>query len=156
MMEKKICIFFILLFSQIIITAQSLEGEWKGTFTQNLTYSNIMYEIIINLKKINDNSYEGFSKTIKTGSKNKFDTSICIVKGDFTRNSGFYLKEIKMIKGYETTSGDPDNCLMDMDLSLHLSLLYRKKKKLMELSGYWTTRNQNGCGSGPINITKAE
>ena len=57
-----------------------------------------------------------------------------------------------MVKDYETVNSvNNTQCLMDMELSL----LFSKKKEILQLSGYWTTVHGE-CGTGPIIITKAQ
>lgn len=149
-MRKKLSLLIFLFCSQMMVNGQSLEGEWRGNFTQNWTYSVNNYEVIIELKKIDEKTYEGFSKSIITRSKNEFDTAICLVKGDFDRSGVLHLKEVIQIKGYKSDSGDSKTCLMTMDLNLY----NHKKKKYLQLSGYWTTV-QDLCGYGRISIAKS-
>ena len=141
-------LFFILFFSSQACFAQSLEGEWKGYFTQKQVTSRddlSEMEIIIQFHKINDTTFEGISKSIIKINKKEFDTAICILSGGFYEMNILYLEETRAIKKF--AGENSDGCLQLM------KLYYRKKKNHLELNGDWYG-NEDNCGSGVIRLTK--
>ena len=137
----------ILLFASFLSTtiglSQSLEGEWKGSFTDNTRGNTYETEIIFYFSKVNDTSFEGISRTVVKYNKKESDTAVCVLRGGFYEKNILYLEETRSIKDFANTEG----CLQSM------KLYYRKKKNYLELKGDWNT-NDVTCGSGYIRLTK--
>lgn len=141
---KKTVLFCVLFLISIIGSSQSLEGEWKGYFTEDNFGDIVITEIVFQFSKLNDTTFEGISTTIYKGSKKKkHDTSICILRGFFYEENVLLLEETRTLKNFRNSVG----CLQLM------KLYYRVKKEYIELEGDWYTEDKN-CGSGRIRLTK--
>ena len=125
------------------IFSQDLKGEWKGSFTDNL--GGYKTTIIFTFSKINDSTFEAFSKTFIKSNKIT-DSSICIMRGGFLKKNILYLEETRTIKPF--SSNDTGQCMQFM------KLFYYKRQKQLALKGDWFTE-QNKCGYGSITLTKS-
>ena len=141
---KKTVLFHILFLISIIGSSQSLEGEWKGFFTDSEDRLENQTEIFIRFKKINDTTFEGVSKTIIKYSNKESDTAIYVLRGVFYEENILLLEETRALKDFTNSTG----CLQLM------KLYYRKKKKYIELDGDWYTDGDN-CGNGKIYLIKS-
>jgi hypothetical protein len=139
---KKTVLFHVLFLISIIGSSQSLEGEWKGFFTDSKDRLENQTEIFISFKKINDTTFEGISMTIIKYYK-ETDTTICILQGGFYEENILLLEETRVLKDFTNPSG----CLQLM------KLYYRVKRKYIELEGDWYTEDDK-CGHGLIRLTK--
>lgn len=141
---KKTVLFHVLFLISIIGSSQSLEGEWKGFFTDSEDRLENQTEIFIRFKKINDTTFEGISTTIIKYSKKETDTTICILRGGFYEENILLLEETRVLNDFTNSSG----CLQLM------KLYYRVKRKYIELEGDWYTEDDK-CGHGLIRLTKS-
>jgi hypothetical protein len=123
--------------------AQLLEGEWKGSFTDS-RFNTGPIEIIFNFIRINDSTFQAFSKTLLSDGKIK-DSAICILTGGFIKKNILYLEESKAIKGF---SGEITSTCMQL-----MKFYYYKRKKQLLLQGEWYTE-ENSCGYGNIQLSK--
>ena len=123
----------------MVSRGQQLEGEWKGYFLPG-NIEILKTEIFINFYKINDTTFEGYTKTVL-----KNDTAICILTGGFLKKNMLFLEETRMIKGF--SGFNVINCMQIY------KLYYREKKKSITLHGDWITSDKNCAGGGRGTIT---
>jgi len=129
--------------------SQDMEGEWIGSFIDFTSGSATRYsktKISFFFIKINDSTFQSFSKTF-IKEKDTIDSSVCVMRGGFSKRNILYLEEINPIQRF---SGDTDTstaCLQFM------KLYYYSKKNQLKLSGNWYT-DENKCGYGDIILTK--
>jgi hypothetical protein len=141
-----VVVFVCLLFCFGKTFSQDLEGEWKGSFTDDSHKFYILedYKINFHFTELSDSVFRAYSKTIWTVNKIK-DSSICILEGGFLKKNILYLKETRLIKGF--SSANSATCFQIMEL------YYHKRKNKLILSGKWYTEGSE-CGYGSISLTK--
>jgi hypothetical protein len=138
-MKITVLLFFLILFSADV-SAQNMEGRWKGTFSGFDAFSG-EYQIFLDFYKINDTTFQALTTTVSGYT----DTCVTLAKGYFYQKSKLHLSEIKIIKDFRRRNSE--DCLMEFELS------YIEKKKKITLNGNWTTKN-GICGSGLIFLSK--
>jgi hypothetical protein len=143
---KAITTFILFIFLSFLSFSQSLEGEWKGSFT---TEWDIPIDIASPIKlyfKINkDSSYAVYSYS-KGHDVNGKDT-IVVCKVQYQRKSAdsLYLEETQVLKPKNATQA----CFQKMYLKI------RREKKLTILEGTW--KSEGDCNnSGNIKFIKKD
>lgn len=137
---RRIALFVVMFMFSADCVSQPLEGEWKGYFTiGGIEFTKT--EIFINFHKINDTTFEAYTKTVM-----KNDTAICILTGGFLKKNILYLEETRTLKDFAGAKGPP--CLQ------MFKLYYRQKKGNLILDGNWVSRNEKCGGGGTIRLIK--
>ena len=132
-------------------SSQSLEGNWKGTYTikgyyPNTTFENpnisapLKFEFILN----NDSSYSVRSYMDMTDENGNETTEVCAVFYRRISSDSIYLEEMKIIKPENV----PTICLRRMYLKII------KSKHTLTLDGTWETRSNKCDHTGKINVYK--
>ncbi len=142
-MGKYIVCFILALIITICSVAQSLEGEWTGSFKVNTAINTGDTKIKLIFVKFNDSVYQAFSTTYLSNT----DSVVCILKGGFIRKKELVLEEFKTIK--PSGNSGTEVCLQTMQL------VYSENKKRFALRGHWVTED-NKCGSGEISVYKVK
>lgn len=140
---------FLLLFSASIsfaASSQSLEGEWKGTYTDDeFNYLNIRNEFFIDLyfQLNSDSTYTIYSTSYFNKGNYNESKAVCLVTYQMVGKNSIYLEEIKDLQ----SGDDPSNCFQRMKLKIV------KKKNQMILTGIWDSANDS-CSKGTISFRK--
>jgi hypothetical protein len=133
--------------------SQSLEGEWKGSFTYYFTDPKTPYytyqtnnkpiKVIIALNA--DSTYSGFSYSTGPDFRGNDTTYVCALLCKRISSDSVYLEEMKLIKPNNVSS----NCGQKMYLK------FGKRKRSITLEGKWKTNPK--CAedySGEITLYK--
>ena len=132
--------------------SQSLEGEWKGTFTYAYINPKIPYytfqtdqtPIKITFVLNADSSYSVYSYSSGPSSRGHDTTYVCAVFFKKISSDSIYLEEMRIIK--------PENVPFICGQKMYLK--FENLKRRLTLEGIWKT-NQNTCDdSGEIRLSK--
>ena len=149
---------FVTFFSFILLSihclSQSLEGEWKGSFTYYwvdpktpyYTYQTNNKPIKINIVLNSDSSYSGYSYSTGPDSRGNDTTYVCALLCKRISSDSVYLEEMRVIK--------PNNIPTDCGQKMYLK--FGKRKKSITLEGNWKTNPAKceGNYSGEITLYK--
>jgi len=124
--------------------SQSLEGEWKGSFSSNEIYDNeTSFALHFTLKK--DSSYKVYSYSLLPEGEMKV-TVVCRMICKMIGSDSLYLEEIEQVKPQKIITA----CFQTMHLQINLS---RREKTL---TGTWETKGERCKDSGTISLRKID
>jgi hypothetical protein len=124
--------------------AQSLHGEWQGSFTGN--YSGTKEPIALYFILQKDRSYKVYSYSKGMDYFGNEFTAVCEVLYKKTGVDSMYLEEVKQIK----PKRELHNCFQKMYLKVKAN-----EKGILILEGKWETPATKECsGFGTISFTK--
>jgi hypothetical protein len=128
-------IFFI--FLSLLSFSQSLEGEWKGSFSTELDIPiDIDSPIKLYFKLKKDSSYSVYSYSKGHDHKGKDTVVVCKVLYQRTTADSVYLEETEVLK--------PANASPACFQKMHLTI--RREKRSTILEGTW--KSGNPCNNG--------
>ena len=132
--------------------SQSLEGEWKGSFTYAhidpkipyYTFQTDQTPIKITFVLNTDSSYSVYSYSNGPDSRGRDTTYVCAVFFKKISSDSIYLEEMRFIK--------PENVQTDCMRKMYLK--FEKLKRRLTLEGIWKTNSNNCTYSGEIRLYK--
>jgi hypothetical protein len=143
---KTISFLFIFLFLSLPCFSQSLEGEWKGSFSTELDIPiDIPSPIKLYFKLNKDSSYTVYSYSKGHDQKGNDTIVVCKVLYQRTAADSLYLEETLVLK--------PENARSSCFQKMYLSI--KREKAATILEGTWKTGNE--CNSnGKIKFIKKD
>jgi hypothetical protein len=134
-MLKSIIVTLLFTYMAMGCFAQTITGNWKGTFSDGMTKLPISLEFILNA----DSSYTVHSYSLGLDNLGKPIVVVCDVYYEFIGKDSLYLEEMHRISPLD---GEP-SCLQKMYLKI------RQRKKMLVLDGIWRTASSDvRCSNG--------
>lgn len=145
-MIRSLFIFLLVSMISVSAAAQSLEGAWEGTYSdEDYNYLNIRNEFSIQLyfQLKSDDTYSIYSTSYFYKGKPNETKIICLLNYQLVGNDSIYLEEVKVIQAGDVES----SCFQRMKLKIDY------KKKRMFLTGTWDSPS-GLCSKGMIRFQK--
>lgn len=145
-MIRFLFIFLLMAMISVSAAAQSLEGAWEGTYSdEDYNYLNIRNEFSIQLffQLNGDGAYSIYSTSYFYKGKQNEAKIICLLNYQMVGTDSIYLEEVKVIQAGDVES----SCFQRMKLKID------HKKKRMFLTGTWDSPGDL-CSKGVIRFQK--
>lgn len=122
--------------------SQSLEGEWRGSFTYaDVPYLETSFALHFTLKK--DSSYKVYTYSRQRQYDGLFITVVCEASCRVISGDSILIEEVKQVK--------PPSAKADGFQRMHLTIRTKAKKRIME--GWWEETVNSKYG-GSVLLTK--
>lgn len=140
---KTIAAMLLFIFLSLRCFSQSLEGEWKGSFTTDFDIIEFPNPIKLYFVLNKDSSYTVYSYSLGQDDKRRDTIIVCKVLYNKISEDSLYLEEIQVLKPINKTQ----TCFQKMYLKI------KRKENSIMLEGTWESEKE--CySSGKIRFTK--